>query len=144
MHIKAFTIVELLVSMIIASILLTLIWNVFFGVNMFRANIDSRGTFFTEASRIEYMIKHDLSGAEQLNWTSQQLFMLGEDTVVYSFDAGYVVRNSIRSLDTLMSNAHVEINECLGKVCVCLSRERDFCFAISKMESSTQKLRMKE
>ena len=74
--ISAFTIVELLVSMIISSILLVMSWNVYIFLNQYKSRLEEKSSGVIKDSQVEYWMKKDMASAEAAKLDDDQNLMI--------------------------------------------------------------------
>ncbi len=147
MRIKAFTIWELLVSMIISSILISLSWYLVSMTNTYRARVEHKGEGLAELKRVEFLLNKDLFRAGRYQLTTQQLDLwLPDDSVQYLIGESSFCRLYHGHLDTVAKRVQVSLFEQADEdILASISFDGQlYDFEIPWTASSTRKVRLKQ
>ena len=139
--ISAFTIVELLVSMIISSILLVMSWNVYIFLNQYKSRLEEKSSGVIKDSQVEYWMKKDMASAEAAKLDDDQNLMIYglRDTVVYTFTNRMLYRKVKEVEDSIsIRGRFIQEDSQSNKLSVILeSRKSPIYFNLEWQESST-------
>lgn len=137
--IPAFTIVEMLISLIIASVLLALAWNVFYFTNHYRNLIEFKASKINQIKKVEYYLTNDLSGSRTLILDKDVLHVYRQkDTISYRFSDQWTIRKTNDVTDSLDIGAYIFMQgEEDYRVCLITP---EYCFSLSKEASSDSKI----
>lgn len=144
---KAFTIIELLVSMLIASIILTLAWNVYFFVGDYQTLIKRKVENALKLKKIESWFKRDFSEAMEVKNEDNQIRVFKRtDTINYYYSESALIRNQKILSDTLQIGIQIEKNEKNGCLRICLApkSQLNYCFDACIPPSSVKLIKLAE
>ncbi len=117
---KSFTIIEMLVSMLVASILLLLAWNLVLYANDYKRLVEAKAQQTVSMERMKYWIKRDLSASATIELAGIELRCMGHiDTSMYIFSDSKIVRfqglfsdSTNVGLSLELDTGNVEISGC--------------------------------
>ena len=141
-RLQAFTITELLVGMLISSLVLTLVWNVYFFLKDYHELIQTKSNQLTELEQAKYWIKRDLQRAHSLE-VKQAGLQLGllTDTVNYAFEKEWFIRSQKGFTDSLPVTCLVSEWEKDKKYQLCLSsKDITTCQLLEVISTSEAKI----
>ena len=93
--VKAFTVMELVITMLVAAILMGFIYTAFQIVNKSYRVFHEKNEGIATLERLDELLKKDFSKAEFVEKSSNAIILQWEkDTVQYSFESGYILRVS--------------------------------------------------
>ncbi|MEM9896286.1 MAG: hypothetical protein AAF789_07940 [Bacteroidota bacterium] len=143
---KAFTIYELLVSMLIASLILTFGWQVVVVVNRYQEQLQKKTSAINDLQRLKTQIKRDFYQADSFEKGDNTIQIKREaQTILYEFTQ-IVTRKYSTSLDTLASGLDFSCSEKSVNVLeICLtSAQHVDCFQVATQYSVRNALRREE
>ncbi|VXD14792.1 type II secretion system protein J [Marinoscillum sp. 108] len=142
-RISGFTIIELLVSMIIASIIMSLCWGVISFVQGYKSRIETKAEEITQGARVEYLLSKDFQACEAYKLSTGHLQLISEGREIdYEFGAEVMVRILKGTRDTLGVCMNVSIEEnAPGVLRTCLFfGENSHCFQLYQIVSSENQM----
>lgn len=137
--VAAFTIVELLVSMLIASIILALAWNVFFFVGDYKTLIEQKSVNAVSIKKVEAWLKSDLTYCQNMTMDKGKLIVFSfQDTVTYQYSDNSISRQKGVLSDSVLFGMTISDSTSLGVIEICLRAFpiAKYCFNITPQESS--------
>ncbi|WP_256014126.1 PulJ/GspJ family protein [Desertivirga xinjiangensis] len=94
-QLPAFTIMELTVSMIVAALVVSIAYSVYFLINKAYLDYRQRNQHFAELIQLDRLLKHDFRNADQLLLLSGQLYAKkGNKRISYEFNKSNIIRRA--------------------------------------------------
>lgn len=143
MRTSAFTIVELLVSLVISSLVISMAWSIYFFLGNYREIIEMKAEDQIRLKQFEYWITSDLSESSDIEYSENGLVIhKGSGQVTYHFTTDYVFRIGQNSVDSLLLAAQIKDFRRMGSFLACASQYdgNDYCFPVEAPGSSYRRV----
>ncbi len=111
--IKAFTIIEVIVSLLISSIVISLAYTVFINSETYFENIKKQSSYSIQYIDFYSVLKRDINRSNSIAYINNELILkFDNDQVIYSFEDEYVEREVLNkrtnTFDIAISNIDVK------------------------------------
>lgn len=104
--IKAFTLVELLVVLILSGVLASLVGGIFYYLFVYQQQIDRKPVAVNSMQQLDYLLKKDFDQSEKLFLEGRSLQCINkQDSVNYTFEGSAVIRQQSIVVDTFRISA---------------------------------------
>lgn len=137
---KSFTIIEMLVSMLVASILLLLAWNLVLYANDYKKLIEGKAQQTVSMERMKYWIKKDITSSASIELMDDELKCLGHiDTSLYVFSGNSIVRYQGLFSDSTNVGGTFSLDTISGEfgACFIINQQANECFT-SELNASSE------
>ena len=94
-RVKAFTIIEITVAMLISAIVIGITYAAFNIVNQSYRSFQHKNEDIAVLMRLDELLRNDFSKADMISKTTNGIFIKkGSDSITYAFEPGFTVRTS--------------------------------------------------
>lgn len=140
MRTKAFTLVELLVSLIIGSIILTLAWNIYFYLGSYRGIVENKVDDQVSLKKAEYWMSRDSNKATKIELRDSILVInQSADSIIYNLGKDVLIRTKGINADTLKMSCKANELGQMNSFRICLYKgNTENCFPLRLPKSSYQ------
>lgn len=130
---RAFTISELLVSMIISSILMYAIWNIYFFLVSYQKQISTKADAEFQTANLRFLLTKDFEEADIIAGSGNSLEFINDvDSVFYEAVGENLVRVKGNSIDTLPVPVAFQFDDEKGMKLTCCIDLTQTCFILEK------------
>jgi prepilin-type N-terminal cleavage/methylation domain-containing protein len=142
MKIKAFTLIEMLVSLLIGGIIMGLAWNVYFYLGGYQNLIEDKAEKQIDLKRIEYRMRRDLAYSMETRLNENVLIIIQmNDSIRYNFGDNELIRQSNLVADTVLIKSTIsEYVKTVYQICLVQIVPNDYCFDVKIPRSSVNQL----
>jgi len=106
--IKAFTIMEILVVLILSGILMAVVGGIFYNLQLYKDTLEQKAIPVNNQQKIEYLVASDIEFSQSISMENNELICIRErDTITYQFGDTFFERVQSTIRDTINVNCEV-------------------------------------